>query len=121
VTRNCGPGSRPLERFALGIYDIKGGNLAGTWLPVNAADDKSVLGFENLVGAPQLAVSIRSRRESSLMAESPTRVALNIDPLTEALNTDAKCYRVRCRPVPVDSPSAQGTASRWLPVWGADF
>ena len=42
--------------FGPGMFTlyVNGGNLKGVWVPVNAQQDRSVLGFENLSGAPQL-------------------------------------------------------------------
>lgn len=80
---------------ALGIYDIKGGNLTGSWIPSNAADDKSVLGFENLVGAAQLGGVYKITSGKLPNGGASYTGALNIDPLPATFSGTAKCYRIR--------------------------
>ncbi len=85
----------PAGATALGIYDIKGGNLTGSWIPSNAADDKSVLGFENLAGAAQLGGVYKITSGKLPNGGASYTGALNIDPLPATFSGTAKCYRIR--------------------------
>lgn len=85
----------PAGAVSLGVYEIKGGSLAGVWVPVNAAQDKSVLGFENLVGAAELGGVYKITGGKLPNGGAAYTGALNIDPLPATFSGTAKCYRIR--------------------------
>ena len=88
-------GIAPAGAISLGIYAIKGGNLSGTWIPINAANDKSVYGYEALVGAAEIGGVYKITAGKLPNGGVTYTGALNIDPLTEKLIADAPCYRFR--------------------------
>jgi hypothetical protein len=85
----------PAGAVGLGIYQVQGGNLTGTWLPVNAATDKSVLGFEKLTGSPQVSGAYTITAGKLPNGGVTYTGAMNIDPLKENMNTTARCVRFR--------------------------
>lgn len=80
---------------SLGIYEVNGGSLKGVWVPVNAAQDRSVLGFENLSGAAEIGGVYKVLGGRLPNGGAAYTGALNIDPLPATLNGNAKCYRIR--------------------------
>jgi hypothetical protein len=113
-------GVAPGGAVSLGVYEIKGGVLSGTWVPVNAANDKSVFGFENLAGSPQLGGVYKITAGKLPNGGAAYTGALNIDPLTGTLK-GGKCYRIRWS----TGTTALGfVAENKLAVaagWGADY
>ena len=114
-------GVAPGGTVSLGIYGIKGGALSGTWLPINAADDKSVFGFENLVGSPTLAGVYKITGGKLPNGGVAYTGALNIDPLSQALNSDGKCYRFRWATGTTGLAFRAGDRLAVAAGWGADF
>jgi hypothetical protein len=86
-----GPGAAA----SLGIYQINGGNLTGTWIPVNAANDKAVLGFENLTGSAKLGGIYQINSGKLPNGGVAYTGALNIDPLPLKMNSTGDCFRFR--------------------------
>jgi|GEM_PF-3040804 len=111
----------PSGAVSLGTYAINGGNLTGTWIPVNADHDKAVLGFENLAGAPQLGGVYKITGGKLPNGGAAYTGALNIDPLPATFSGTAKCYRIRW----ATGTSAVGfVVKNHLTVaagWGADW
>jgi hypothetical protein len=114
-------GVAPGGAVALGIYEIKGGSLAGTWLPINAASDRSVFGFENLVGSPQLGGVYQITSGKLPSGGVAYTGALNIDPLTQALNSDGKCFRFRWATGTTGLAFRAGNRLAVAAGWGADY
>jgi len=106
---------------SLGVYEIKGGALTGTWLPVNAGNDKSVFGFENLVGAPELGGVYKITSGKLPNRGVAYSGALNIDPLPRALNSDGKLYRFRWATGTTGLAFRAGNRLAVAAGWGADF
>ncbi|HSI13204.1 MAG TPA: hypothetical protein VK961_14225 [Chthoniobacter sp.] len=106
---------------SLGIYEVNGGALRGVWVPPNASQDPSVLGFENLVGAPQLGGVYKITSGKLPNGGTAYSGALNIDPLAASFSSTVKCYRMRWS----TGTSAIGFLSKnRLAVaagWGADW
>lgn len=80
---------------SLGIYEVNGGALRGVWIPVNANEDASVLGFENLAGASPLGGAYKIVSGKLPNGGAAYSGALNIDPLTATFTNTVKSYRVR--------------------------
>jgi hypothetical protein len=114
-------GIAPAGAVALGIYGIKGGNLAGTWIPINATADKSQYGYETLVGPAQLG-GIYKITSGKLPNGGVTYTgALNIDPLSESLIADAPCYRFRWATGTTALAFRVGDRLAVAAGWGADY
>lgn len=114
-------GDRAGGAVSLGVYAIKGGNLSGTWIPINAAGDKSVLGYEVLVGAPNLG-GVYQVTSGKLPNGGVTYTgALNIDPLPEKLMGDAPCYRFRWPTGTTALAFRVGDRMAVAAGWGADY
>jgi hypothetical protein len=114
-------GIAPAGAISLGIYAIKGGNLTGTWIPINASVDKSVYGFENLVGAAQIG-GVYKITSGKLPNGGVTYMgALNIDPLAEKLIADAPCYRFRWATGTTGLAFRVGDRMVVAAGWGADY
>ncbi len=106
---------------SLGVYEVNGGNLKGVWVPVNAAQDRAVLGYENLSGPGELGGGYQVLSGKLPNGGVTYTGALNIDPLPAKLSGNAKCYRIRW----TTGTSAVGFLSKnKLAVaagWGADW
>lgn len=98
------PGSRAPELWAavgpagassLGIYEQSGNSLRGVWVPVNASQDRSLLGFENLNGPAELGGGYKITSGKLPNGGIAYSGDLNIDPLPAQLGGNAKCYRIR--------------------------
>ncbi len=85
----------PDGAVSLGIYTIQGGSLSRTWLPINAAEDKSIFGFENLTDSPQLGGVYKI--------------------------ISAKCYRIRWATGTTGLGFATNDPLAMTAGWGADF
>jgi hypothetical protein len=114
-------GIAPAAAVSLGIYAIQGGNLSGTWIPVNAAGDKSVLGFENLTGAPKIGGVYKVTSGKLPNGGVPYTGAMNIDPLAEKLVADAPCYRFRWATGTTALAFRVGDRLAVAAGWGADY
>ena len=113
-------GVAPAGAVSLGVYEIKGGALNGTWVPINMGAANTVLGFENLVGAPELGgvyQIISGKLPNGGVAYTG---ALNIDPLPETLNAESKCYRVRWATGTTGLAFRSGDRLAVAAGWGAD-
>jgi hypothetical protein len=106
---------------SLGVYDVNGGSVRGVWVPVNAAQDPSVLGFENLSGAAPLGGVYKILSGKLPNGGIAYTGALNIDPLAATFTNSVKSYRIRWS----TSTSAVGFLFKGkLAVaagWGADW
>lgn len=111
----------PAGATALGVYEIGTPAVRGFWVPVNAKEDKSVLGFENLSGGRQFGGMYRI-----LSGKLPNNGAaytgtLNIERLPATLNNTAPCYRILW----TNGASAVGfvVQNKFLAAagWGADW
>lgn len=80
---------------SLGVYEVNSGALRGVWVPVNATQDASVLGFENLAGAAELGGVYKISSGKLPNGGAAYSGALNIDPLAPTFSGTAKCYRIR--------------------------
>lgn len=80
---------------SLGIYQVNGGALRGVWVPPNASQDASVLGFENLAGAAQLGGVYKIISGKLPNGGAAYTGALNIDPLAATFSSTVKSYRMR--------------------------
>ena len=116
--RYC-PGA--VMRLSVGVYNIKGGALSGTWIPINAAQDKSVLGYENLSGAAQLGGVYKISSGKFPNGGVTYSGAMNIDPLTDSLLVDAPCYRFRWATGTTGLAFRVGDRLFVAAGWGADY
>lgn len=111
----------PASATSLGIYEVNAGSLRGSWVPVNAAQDASVLGFENLAGAPQLGGVYKILSGKLPNGGVAYSGALNIDPLPATFSGTVQTYRIRW----ATGTSAVGFLTKGkLAVaagWGADW
>lgn len=98
------PGSRGPELWAavapggaasLGIYEVNGNSLRGVWVPVNASQDRSLLGYENLNGPAELGGGYKILNGKLPNGGAAYTGELNIDPLPTKLYDNARCYRIR--------------------------
>jgi hypothetical protein len=112
-----GPGAA----VSLGIYQINGGTLTSTWLPVNAAQDKSVFGFENLTGAAKLGGVYQITSGKLPNGGVAYTGALNIDPLPQKMNSTAACYRFRWATGTTGLAFRFGDLMAVAAGWGADY
>jgi hypothetical protein len=86
----------PAGATSLGVYEIGAVTLHGVWVPVNAALDDKLLGFENLTGGGQLGGVYQILNGKLPAGGAAYRGGtLNIDPLPDSLGGTAKCYRIR--------------------------
>ena len=85
----------PAGTVSLGLYDIKGGALSGTWIPTNGGLDPKVLGFEKLAGAPELGGVYKITGGKLPNGGAEYTGALNIDALPASFSQNTKCYRIR--------------------------
>ncbi len=111
----------PEAAVSLGLYQIKGGNLTGTWLPVNAAADKSNFGFENLTGAAQLGGVYQITSGKLPNGGVAYTGALNIDPLPGNMNSNGPTYRFRWATGTTALAFRVGDRMAVAAGWGADF
>lgn len=114
-------GIAPAGAVSVGVYAIKGGALNGVWIPINAAQDKSVFGYENLVGAPQLGGAYRITGGKLPNGGVAYTGAMNIDPLSESLIADAPCYRFRWSTGTTGLAFRVGDRLLVAAGWGADY
>jgi hypothetical protein len=98
------PGSRTPELWAavgpggassLGVYEVSGNSLRGVWVPVNATQDRSLLGYENLNGPAELGGVYKVVSGKLPNGGAAYTGDLNIDPLPARMSGNAKCYRIR--------------------------
>jgi len=114
-------GIAPAGTVSVGIYNIKGGTLSGTWVPVTGAPDKSAFGYENLSGSPKIG-GVYTILSGKLPAGGVTYTgALNIDPLNESLIADAPCYRFRWATGTTGLAFRVGDRMFVAAGWGADY
>lgn len=111
----------PAGAVALGVYDVKGGNLNGTWFPINTDKDPSVLGFEALAGSPSLSGAYRITNGKLPNGGASYTGALNIDPLPATLSGAAKCYRIRWSNGATAIGFLIGNKLAVAAGWGADY
>jgi hypothetical protein len=112
----------PAGATAFGVYDISGPAVRAFWVPVNAKEDKSVLGFENLSGGGrQFGGMYRILSGKLPNGGAAYTGTLNVERLPATLNGTAPCYRIRW----TNGASAVGFAvqTRFLAAagWGADW
>jgi len=114
-------GIAPAGAVSLGVYAIKGGALSGVWVPINAAGDKSVLGYEVLAGAPQIGGVYKITSGKLPNGGVAYTGAMNIDPLSESLIADARCYRFRWATGTTALAFRVGDRLAVAAGWGADY
>ncbi|MDR3401328.1 MAG: hypothetical protein P4L99_02430 [Chthoniobacter sp.] len=114
-------GIAPAGAVSLGVYGIKGGALSGTWIPINAAADKSVLGYEMLAGAPQIGGVYKITSGKLPNGGVAYTGAMNIDPLSESLIADAPCYRFRWATGTTALAFRVGDRMAVAAGWGTDY
>ncbi|MEP6672241.1 MAG: hypothetical protein ABJF10_23965 [Chthoniobacter sp.] len=114
-------GIAPAGAVSFGVYGIKGGALSGTWIPVNAAADKSVLGYEVLTGAAQIGGVYKITAGKLPNGGVAYTGAMSIDPLSESLIADAPCYRFRWATGTTALAFRVGDRMAVAAGWGADY
>ncbi len=114
-------GIAPAGAVSLGVYGIKGGTLAGTWIPVNAAADKSALGYEMLAGPAPIGGAYKITAGKLPNGGVAYTGAMNIDPLSESLMADAPCYRFRWTTATTALAFRVGDRMAVAAGWGADY
>ncbi len=111
----------PAAAVSLGIYEAKQGRLAGTWIPVNAADNPAALGRETLVGPVSGGGTYKIESGQLPNGGAAYTGAMNIEPLSAQVGSDGKAYRFKWATGTTGAAFSVGDTYAVCAGWGADY